>query len=199
MNVSDLGCYSQILLANLISARLAWQSPSELAAAAGFRLEYTQELLAELDAAGWIEAWEYEDGPEVTLTPIAATLLGVHLVEYGPDELPRWARDGSDDPPMPRAKGIFAKYSSLALIPDPHPGPLEQLAAAEEAAWGPSPVEAILPDLLAMDQQLDPAAEKAEAAREKRRRREAARRAARRAEKSRLKRLQLRAKLRRTG
>ena len=95
-----------LVLNALIEAPVAWRSPAEIAAALGRGDEETTDLLCDLDVAGWLEVWEAESGPLVTLSALAAERLGVRLVEVGPGETPRWARAGDPDPPRPAAKNV---------------------------------------------------------------------------------------------
>jgi hypothetical protein len=119
----------------LIGAPLAWQSPAELASATGLDIETTTDLLASLDADGWLSPWELESDVVVTLSVGAAARLGVRLVESGRDEASRWARAGDPEPPIPRASGVFRdeRAASLERVVDPLGSPEEALERAEEA------------------------------------------------------------------
>src|SRR4051812_264339 len=99
----------------LVSAPVAWQSPEDLASATGRTLDETADLLAALDASGWLEAWERPGEVVVTLSVAAASRLGVRLVEVGPDETPRWSRLGMPDPKSPRASGVFRVERAASL------------------------------------------------------------------------------------
>ncbi len=120
----------------LVAAPVAWQSAAELARATGLDVEETTDLLAALDANGWLAAWERQADVVVTLSVVAASRLGVRLVEFGPNEVPRWARPGDPEPPPPKAAGVFRgeRASALGLVVDP--AIAVELAAerAEEAA-----------------------------------------------------------------
>ncbi len=99
----------------LLGAPLAWQSPAQLADALGRELEETLDLLCNLDVVGWLEVWDCEEGPLITLSPFAAARLCVRIVEVGPGETPRWAGAGDPDPTPRRAKGVFLSVRSAEL------------------------------------------------------------------------------------
>ncbi len=105
----------------LLAAPVAWQSPIELARALGRDVEETTDLIAALDADGWLAAWDRGAELVVTLSVAAAARLGVRLVEVGADEVPRWARHGDPEPPRPRASGVFRgeRAAMLDLVVDP--------------------------------------------------------------------------------
>ncbi len=118
----------------LVNAPIAWQSPAELASALGRCPEETTDLLATMDADGWLSAWEREFDVVVTLSVAAASLLRLRLVEVGPDEVPRWARPGDPEPPSPRAAGVFRaeRAAGLELVVDPSASPEQEAERAEE-------------------------------------------------------------------
>ena len=124
------------LVAAILAAPIAWQSPAELAGATGLGPEETTDLLAVLDDGGWLSAWERPDGVVVTLSVAAASRLEVRLVESGPEETPRWAWRAEPEPPAPRAQGVFRgeRGATLELVVDPRPGPEQAAERAEEAA-----------------------------------------------------------------
>ncbi len=117
-----------------VNAPIAWQSPAELASAVGRCSEETTDLLASMDAGGWLSAWEREFDVVVTLSVAAASALRLRLVEVGPDEVPRWARSGDPEPPSPKAPGVFRseRAASLELVVDPSATPEETVELAEE-------------------------------------------------------------------
>lgn len=123
------------IMETLLGAPVAWQSPDELARAVGGDFEGTIDLLAELDADGWLSAWDREPGPVVTLSVEAASRLGFRLIELGRDEVPRWARMGDPEPPRPRASRVFRdeRAAGLGSVVDPSCGPEEAAERAEEA------------------------------------------------------------------
>src|SRR5262249_4790366 len=131
--MNDLPESRRRLLATMVDAPIAWITPEALAERLGWDLSSTTDLLAELDVSGWVEVWERDDGPNVTLTGLAAERLGVHLVEVGLEESPRWWPIGDPEPPAPRARNVCAKEGSARLdfVVDPGPGP-EQSAIASE-------------------------------------------------------------------
>jgi hypothetical protein len=119
----------------LVKAPVAWQSPAELASTMGLGIEATTDLLAFLDADGWLSAWEREFDVVVTLSVEGASRLGVRLVEFGRDEVPRWAGLGEPEPPRPKASGVFRseRAACLELVVDPSESPEEAAERAEEA------------------------------------------------------------------
>jgi hypothetical protein len=124
------------ILDALIAAPIACQSPAQVAEALGSDVEETTELLSRMDLEGWIDVWDGDAGPIVTLTPLAAERLQVVLVEYGPDETPRWARAGEPVPPPPRAKHVCRseRHASLEGLIDPDPPPDVVAERAERSA-----------------------------------------------------------------
>jgi hypothetical protein len=119
MDPETLTAEAQAILAALIGAKLAWQSPRELRLAAALDEDSAEDALLDLDLAGWLATWEVDDVMELTLTPIAAVALGVHLAEFGDAELPRWIRNGTNDPLPPRKRHPLTRYTALAILPDP--------------------------------------------------------------------------------
>ena len=123
------------VLGALVAGAFAWSTPGALAESLGGGEEETTDILAELDAAGWLEVWEREDdpAPAVTLSPLGAGRLGVRLVESGLDEVTHWAPAGDPEPPAPRARNVCAQVraAELAFVPDPHPTPDEAAARAD--------------------------------------------------------------------
>lgn len=125
--LDDLEAAELAIVEALISAPLAWQRPAELAHLAGLGLEVVLDGLAVLEAGGWVVSWEeWPEGISVTFTPRAAARLGVRLIEIGINEIPRWARPGSPEPPAPPAFGVFANYRG--------PVPLEDGLASRDLA-----------------------------------------------------------------
>jgi hypothetical protein len=147
----NLSARELLICGALIDSPVAWESQCRLARACGLSRGEVLEALAGLALAGWIEPWEEaggsiepwaaDPGQNYTFTPAGASALGIRLVEEGEEEIPRWARAGEPDPPSPKARGIFRRYESLALVPDPSPGPLQRLVEAEELAEVPWPEE----------------------------------------------------------
>lgn len=131
----------------LLDAPVAWRTPAQLAAAIGRGVDETNDLLCDLELAGWLVVWDAEPGPLVTLSPLAAARWGVRLVETGPGETPRWARAFDPDPPLPRAKHVCAheRAASLAFVVDPAPAPdlaAERSERAEALARSPDAADA---------------------------------------------------------
>ena len=99
----------------LIEAPIAWQSPHKIAIALGSNDEEMMDLLCELDVAGWIVVWDASEGPVVTLSALAAERLGVHLIEVGPKEIPRWAPTSDAEPFPLRPKNICFSMRAATL------------------------------------------------------------------------------------
>lgn len=119
----------------VIDAPVAWRSPGELADRLHWSLEQTLDEIADLDAGGWLEAWELVDGPVVTLSVEATANYGVRLVEVGLDNTPKWARAGDPDPPGYRASGVFRsqKAASMGMVADGRPSAEHAAILAEDA------------------------------------------------------------------
>jgi hypothetical protein len=117
----------------LVRAPVAWQTPDDLAAALGWNAEQTTDVLALLDAAGWVEVWEREPGPVVTLSPLGAERLGVRLMERGAEETPRWIGVGEPDQSPLRAKNVcsYLRAANLDFVADPLLPPDLAVEAAE--------------------------------------------------------------------
>lgn len=103
------------LVNSLADGGAAWRTPEQIAAAIGGEIEETTDLLASLDAAGLVDVWERDDGPVVTLSPLGASVAKLKIIEYGPDETPRWVRIGDPLPPLPRARGVAANARAAML------------------------------------------------------------------------------------
>lgn len=130
--ISEMG---RRIIDAVIDAPVAWRSPGELAERLGWELERTLDEMADLDARGWLEAWELVDGPVVTLSVAATARCNVRLVEVGRDGTPRWARPGTPEPPAAPATGVFRgpPGAALDLVVDARPGAEDQAILAEEA------------------------------------------------------------------
>jgi hypothetical protein len=102
-NIPDV--WKQILNA-LIAAPVAWQSPRQIALALGWDVDETTDLLSAMDLAGWIATWEVEPALVVTLSPLAAHRLSVELIEFGPEEIPRWSSIGEPSTDRPRVSDM---------------------------------------------------------------------------------------------
>lgn len=116
----------------------AWRTPNEVADDLGSDLDQVCDDMASMDVDGWLEIWEREDGPVVTLSSLAAEALGVHLAEFGRVGTMRWIGNGDPEPPQPKARNVCQseRGAELEFLLDPHPGPdrsceLAELAAAE--------------------------------------------------------------------
>jgi hypothetical protein len=124
------------LIEALIKGPVAWMSPADLASAMDLGMEETTDLLASMDCDGWLAAWERESDVVVTLSVIGASRLSLRLVESGHDEVPRWARVGDPEPPVPRALGVFRgeRAANLELVIDSSDTPEQAVERAEEAS-----------------------------------------------------------------
>ncbi len=123
----------------VVRGREPWRSPADVAEDLGRSEAEATDILAELDAAGWIQVWERAEGPAVTLTPWAAEWLGLHLVELV-EGRPRWAPIADQSPPIRTGRFAvrmqFAQPEDLGQVEDLAPGPE---LAAERAEGGGSP------------------------------------------------------------
>jgi len=119
--MADLPETGIAVLNALIGAPLAWQTPAQVAASLGCELEPTLDLLCDLDVAGWLDVWEDQNGPSITLSPLAAERLSVRIVEVGPGETPRWAGSGDPDPPSLRSRSVLhtERGATLDYVVDP--------------------------------------------------------------------------------
>ena len=123
----------------LVGGVVAWRTPGEVAGALAWEEDATTDVLAALDAEGWLAVWEVEGGPFVTLSPLGADRLGVRLVEVGRDEVARWAPAGDPDPPQSVARHVCSsrRAAEMDFVVDPHPGPAEALEIAERVVQRP--------------------------------------------------------------
>ena len=113
------------ILNALIAAPVAWQSPTEIAAALGRGIEETTDVLSVMDEADWLSVWDVEPGPLITLSALAAHRLEVVLVEVGPEETPRWLAANQPTPPSPKASNVAASehYARQDKMLDPELSP----------------------------------------------------------------------------
>ena len=113
----ELSEESRRIVESLVNGPLAWQSPAELASAMGLGLEETTDLLADLDADGWLSPWEREGHVVVTLSVGAASKLGVRLVESGREEAasvgPGWGIPSQHRPGL-RASSAMRRACAVA-------------------------------------------------------------------------------------
>ena len=82
---------SVLVIETLIQGSVAWRSPAGLARRLGWTLDETNDILCDLDLAGWIVTRDIETGILVTLSPRAAAQW------KGPKTM-----QGSERIPMPR-------------------------------------------------------------------------------------------------
>lgn len=112
------------ILAAIVAGRLAWSTPEELAYATGEPPEAIADVLADLDAAGWVSLWE--DAPlglAATLSPLAAERLRVRLANPSYGGHPRWI--GPDETePDPRERTVtIERPNQIPAVIDPGPKP----------------------------------------------------------------------------
>jgi hypothetical protein len=117
----------------LLEATIAWQTPATIAEVLGRDVEETTDLLSLMDEAGWIDVWDADPVPLVILSALAAERLHIHLIEVGPNEVPRWARAGDPLPPLPRARNVsrLEQAAALDLVADARPSPDVEAERAE--------------------------------------------------------------------
>lgn len=132
--ISELPDSWQGILAAIVVAKAPWLSPEEVASAISFEVDQVTDWLADMNAAGWIDVWEQEDAPlVVTLSPLAAERLDVHLVEVGEEQF-RWALRQAPEPLPPIAVGVMADAAAadMAWVADTAPSAEELVAEADE-------------------------------------------------------------------
>lgn len=125
----------------LLRAPVAWQTPDQLAESLGRDGASATDVLCDLDIAGWIVVWESVDGPFVTLSPVGAKRLGVHLIEIGLDQTPRWAPASDPGPAPPKPKNVCRgdRAAALEFVPDPYDSPDVAAERAERAGRAAEP------------------------------------------------------------
>jgi hypothetical protein len=116
------------ILQAVARGELAWSEPEALGEAAGLERESALDTMADLHVEGWLDVWESPEGIRVTLTPRAASQLGVSLVEHGPRLQPRWS--GAGAPPRSIA---FRRSGLRSGVPGSSPERLDPLAPPDEA------------------------------------------------------------------
>lgn len=122
-----------LILARILRGSIAWQTLEELEVATGMDAQTIGDAVADLDATGWLDAWERDPDPVVTLSVAGAARLGARIVERGASMTPCWALAGEPEPPEPAAANVahLARSGGLSTLPDPQPGP-ELLAMFHE-------------------------------------------------------------------
>ncbi len=121
------------IIERILHASIAWQTIAQLERATRLDQETMLDALADLDASGWVETWDREPEPVVTLSVAGAAALNARIVEYGRSRTPRWSLVGDPEPPEPVASGVshLVQGAGLSAIADPKPGP-EALAMIYE-------------------------------------------------------------------
>ena len=120
-----IGC----VLKALAAGELAWRRSAEVAFAMGWGPASAEVVLEALEHEGLVERWavEWRPDPWWTLTPLAAELLGLVLVESGPAELPRWQAATDPLPPVHQPRQVVGQtvdsdlFARCGLIPPPPP------------------------------------------------------------------------------
>jgi hypothetical protein len=120
----------------LVKAPVAWQSAEDIAQALLWNVEETNDLLCDMDIAGWISVWDIEPRPLITLSTLAAHHYRVILVELGPDEVPRWSLRGEPAPVPPKAKFVSPseRHARQDKALDPNLSPDLLMEQAEDQA-----------------------------------------------------------------
>jgi hypothetical protein len=132
MRVEGLIEIQLAIIEAIIDGALAWSTVEQLGRDLRREGDDLADELVELEVSGWVETWEeWPQGIAVTLTPLAARLLEVRIVEVGSSESPRWARSGMPEPRASKAKGWLIFPSMIENIVDPSPGPVELAMMAE--------------------------------------------------------------------
>jgi hypothetical protein len=99
------------VLDSIASAKVAWSTPAEISLRLSMELEMVNSILCTLQCNGWIVPWEVSDFLAVTLTPWAAEILDVEIVEVGPDLIPRFMPiAGVDEKPIRAGSPIRDYY-----------------------------------------------------------------------------------------
>lgn len=119
----------QAILINLASVEVAWRTPEQVAANLGWDAEFTKDVLADLDVAGWLEVWERDDDLVVTLSPWAAEQLCLTMHEAGRSRIHRWVM--GERPAMRRIDKKQLNPERLEHLADSAPTPDLLLEAAE--------------------------------------------------------------------
>jgi hypothetical protein len=136
------------VLAAVIAHPTLWPTVEDLAGATGADAAEVEPVLAEMEAAGWVEPWEPDpSGPaRCVLTPLAAERLGLRLDA----ESARWVPAAAPaEPPRKARRGKQVCETDLNGEPDdpgpldsfPDPGAADPAEAVAEAEW----VEATAP------------------------------------------------------
>jgi hypothetical protein len=140
VRTDELSEARRLITAAIVAGPLAWRTVDQLVAAVGLPADDVLEHLAEAEADGWLASWEeWPLGVAVTLTPWAAEILGVKVVEDGPRQSPRWASAWAIEPSPPKAGRTFRSADALADVVDPSPSAEDLAIAAEEP---PVPIRA---------------------------------------------------------
>ncbi len=118
-----------------------------LSVSIGIDIETTTDLLSDLDAAGWLDVWdgaglddsdtETDTGPLITLSPLGAERLQVHLIELGAEETPdgrRLAtrsrrRPGPGTSAIPRPRPAWRSWPTIGPAPTSSPSAAERRAS----------------------------------------------------------------------
>lgn len=125
----------------------AWCTPLEVADTLGWDVEQACDEMASMDVAGWLDVWEQDDGPVVTLSALAAEVLRVRLDEFGREGTPRWIDMSEPEPSPPRARNVCLgdKGANFDFLVDPHPTPDQACELAEQCEHAGSDPENYFP------------------------------------------------------
>jgi hypothetical protein len=75
--------FSDEILNAIVNADAAWVSPSRICVSVQCPPDLVQGCIDDLERQGMVARWDAEDGPSVTLTPLSAEKLGVHIDDDG--------------------------------------------------------------------------------------------------------------------
>jgi hypothetical protein len=118
----------------LLEGPRAWAAPQELAAALGWTEEDLDRIALELEAAGLVDRWN----DCLTLSPLGASRLGLHLVADDVLELYRWSTvsaSARSRRPGQRAREHTERYDRrLGRFVDPRALAPDQIAMRAERA-----------------------------------------------------------------
>lgn len=121
----------EVLLA-VAGGILPWREPGHVAVTLGWRYGPTLAVIESLAREGLVEVWSLAWRPEpfVTLTPLAAELMGLDLVELGHDSVPTWRDRAAAPTPIreprdpaldgrPYPRDVVERLGSLTPPPPP--------------------------------------------------------------------------------
>lgn len=135
--MTDVSERGRICLWALVDGPASWRSAPDLGDATGLGPDLLAEL-ADLDAGGWLEIADGDDGPLVMLSALGAERLGVRLFEQAEDSY-RWVPLSDPWPPERQARESprHVAPTDIEGLVDPAPGPAELARRSEQSGrWG---------------------------------------------------------------